>query len=88
MTDQELIRALRCCISSPRLNKCQKECVFCDGPTMAGCIPKMGQAVADRLTAVLGDLERVTREHDAAVECKCAKCGEVREIVCRVDGEP
>ncbi len=22
------------------------------------------------------------------MECKCAKCGEVREIVCRVDGEP
>lgn len=22
------------------------------------------------------------------MECECAKCGEVREIVCRVDGEP
>ena len=68
MTDQELIRALRCCVSSPRLDKCREECVFCDGPTMGGCIPKMGQAVADRLTAVLGELERVTRERDAAVE--------------------
>lgn len=68
MTDQELIRALRCCVSSPRLDKCREECVFCDGPTMAGCIPKMGQAVADRLTAALGELERATRERDAAVE--------------------
>ena len=52
MTDQEMIQALRCCVSSPRLDKCREECVFCDGPTMGGCIPKMGQAVADRLTAV------------------------------------
>lgn len=69
MTDQELIRALRCCVSSPRLDKCRKECVFCDGPTMAGCIPQMGRAVADRLTSLMKDLERVTRERDAAVEC-------------------
>lgn len=69
MTDQELIRALRCCVSSPRLDKCREECVFCKGHDMANCIPQMGQAVADRLTAVLGELERVTRERDAAVEC-------------------
>ena len=68
MTDQELIRALRCCVSSPRLDKCRKECVFCDGPTMAGCTPQMGQAVADRLTSLMKDLGRVTRERDAAVE--------------------
>lgn len=51
MTDQELIRALRCCVSSQRLDKCREECVFCKGHDMANCIPQMGQAVADRLAA-------------------------------------
>ena len=69
MTDQELIRALRCCVSSPRLDKCREECVFCKGHDMANCIPQMGQAVADRLSSLVEDLERVTRERDAAVEC-------------------
>ena len=68
MTDQELIRALRCCVSSPRLDKCREECVFCKGHDMANCIPQMGQAVADRLSSLVEDLERVTRERDAAVE--------------------
>lgn len=67
MTDRELIRALRCCVSSPRLDKCREECVFCKGHDMANCIPQMGQAVADRLTSLMKDLERVTRERDAAV---------------------
>ena len=65
MTDQELIRALRCCVSSPRLDKCREECVFCKGHDMANCIPQMGQAVADRLSSLVEDLERVTRERDA-----------------------
>ena len=34
---------------------------------MANCIPQMGQDVADRLTSLMGELERVTRERDAAV---------------------
>lgn len=68
MTDQELIRALRCCVSIPRLDKCREECVFCKGHDMANCIPQMGQAVADRLSSLVEDLERVTRERDAAVE--------------------
>ena len=68
MTDQELIRALRCCVSSPRLDKCREECVLCKGHDMANCIPQMGQAVADRLSSLVEDLERVTRERDAAVE--------------------
>lgn len=51
MTDQELIRALRCCVSSPKLDKCREECVFFRGHDMANCIPQMGQAVADRLAA-------------------------------------
>lgn len=40
-------------------------------------IDKIGIDAADRLTAVLGELERVTRERDAAVESWkgfCAKC--------------
>lgn len=64
MTDQELIRALRCCVSSPRLDKCREECVFCKGHDMANCIPQMGQAVADRLTAVLGEMEQVKLERE------------------------
>lgn len=68
MTDQELIRALRCCVSSPKLDNRREECVFCKGHDMANCIPQMGQAVADRLSSLVEDLERVTRERDAAVE--------------------
>lgn len=45
-----------------------EECVFCKGHDMANCIPQMGQAVADRLSSLVEDLERVTRERDAAVE--------------------
>ena len=74
MTDQELIRALRCCVSSPRLDKCREECVFCKGHDMANCIPQMGQAVADRLSSLVEDLERVTRERDAAVEAVRGDC--------------
>lgn len=82
MTDQELIRALRC-TSTPGgpLMDCEKcpyrvveavpehlreqvgsdEWESCD-------VDKIGVDAADRMTAVLGDLERVTRERDAAVE--------------------
>lgn len=68
MTDRELIRALRCCVSTPKLDKCREECVFFRGHDMANCIPQMGQDVADRLTSLMEDLERVTRERDVAVE--------------------
>ena len=88
MTDQELIRALRC-TSTPGgpLMDCEKcpyrvveavpehlreqvgsdEWESCD-------VDKIGVDAADRLTAVLGDLERVTRERDAAVEAVRGDC--------------
>lgn len=68
MTDRELIRALRCCVSTPKLDKCREECVFFRGHDMANCIPQMGQDVADRLSSLVEELERVTRERDAAVD--------------------
>lgn len=36
---------------------------------MAGCTPQMGQAVADRMSSLVENLERVTRERDAAIAC-------------------
>lgn len=81
MTDQELIRALRC-TSTPGgpLMDCEKcpyrvveavpehlreqvgsdEWESCD-------VDKIGVDAADRLTSLMEDLERVTRERDAAV---------------------
>ena len=57
MTDQELIRALREIAFDIRIE-------YADHWT-----EKTLTEAADRLTAVLGELERVTRERDAAVEC-------------------
>lgn len=54
MADQELIRALR------------TESLYKDKATLE--IMDLCMEAADRMTAVLGDLERVTRERDAAVE--------------------
>ena len=83
MTDQELIRALRC-TSTPGgplmdCEKCQYRVVEAvpehlreqvGSDEWEGCdADKIGVDAADRLTAVLGELERVTWERDAAVEC-------------------
>ena len=56
MTDQELIRALREIAFDIRIE-------YADHWT-----EKTLTEAADRLTAVLGELEQVTRERDAAVE--------------------
>ena len=66
MTDRELIWAIHrmkvetgslACMGCGRENNC----------SIHGCA--IIRVAADRLTAVLGELERVTRERDAAVEC-------------------
>mgnify|MGYP006911756313 CR=1 FL=1 len=57
MTDQELIQVLRESAFDIRIE-------YADHWT-----EKTLTEAADRLTAVLGELERVTRERDAAVEC-------------------
>lgn len=54
MTDQELIRGLR------------TESLYKDKATLE--IMDLCMEAANRLTAVLGELERVTRERDVAVE--------------------
>lgn len=83
MTDQELIRALRC-TSAP--GGPQMDCTKCPYRVVEAApehlqaevgtdewescdIDKIGIDASNRLTAVLGELERVTRERDAAVEC-------------------
>ena len=66
MTDQELIRALNrlkvetgslACMGCGRENNC----------SIHGCA--IIRVAADRMSSVVEDLERVTRERDAAVEC-------------------
>ena len=61
MEIEKLIKAIRCCGSAPKLDRCKNECAFYCGGDMNKCIPKMTQAVADAL-------EKVTAERDAAIE--------------------
>lgn len=60
MTDQELVQALRCCVSSPKRDGCQDTCVFYNGDS--SCIPEMGKAVADRMEALTAENARMICE--------------------------
>lgn len=57
MTDQELIKALRCCISYANCDMCQSECIFYKDPKSSECIPAMGETVIARLEALLAENE-------------------------------
>lgn len=59
MTDQELIKALRCCTSDSDCDRCKSECIFHKSPDPNDCIPEMGKAVADRLETLLAEVERL-----------------------------
>lgn len=61
MTDQELMQALRCCVSSPKRDGCQDACVFHNGD-ISHCIPEMGKAAADRMEALAAENARLVCE--------------------------
>ena len=49
MTREAIVKALRCCTSTPNYERCAAECFFCKGYDMSKCIPNMGQMAADLL---------------------------------------
>lgn len=70
-SDKELIDAIRCCTSNPKIQRCKAECVFFCGGDLGHCIPKMGNAVADRFEALTNERRiRVNAE-------RCVVCGEI-----------
>jgi hypothetical protein len=83
MKREELVKALRCCTSSPSVLECKANCVFYNGGDMSKCIPEMGKAAADALENKETELaamriaansfrdraERAEKERDAAVAC-------------------
>lgn len=49
MTRDDIVKALRCCTSTPNYERCAAECSFCRGSDMSKCIPNMGRMAADLL---------------------------------------
>lgn len=65
MTRESIVKALRCCTSTPNYELCAAECPFCSGYDMSKCIPNMGQVAADLLENDARALEALTLENAA-----------------------
>ena len=65
MTRDDIVKALRCCTSTPNYERCAAECSFCRGSDMSKCIPNMGQMAADILENDAKALNALTLENAA-----------------------
>ncbi len=83
MTRDDIVKALRCCTSTPNYERCAAECSFCRGSDMSKCIPNMGRMAADLLENDAKALDALTLENarlrsrpeDCCVSCYSAADG-------------
>lgn len=65
MKVDEVIKALRCCCSSPRADKCKAECIFYRNDLdMSKCIGSMGENAADLLEQQQVEIKATTKDRD------------------------
>ena len=65
MTRDDIVKALRCCTSTPNYERCAAECSFCRGYDMSKCIPNLGRMAADLLENDAKALNALTLENAA-----------------------
>lgn len=65
MKRDDIVKALRCCTSTPNYERCAAECSFCRGSDVSKCIPNMGQMAADLLENDAKALNALTLENAA-----------------------
>lgn len=69
MTRDDIVKALRCCTSTPNYERCAAECSFCRGYDMSKCIPNLGRMAAD----LLENARLRCRPEDRCVSCEYLK---------------
>ena len=77
MTRDDIVKALRCCTSTPNYERCAAECSFCRGSDVSKCIPNMRQMAADLLENDAKALDALTLENArlrSRPEDRCVSC--------------
>ena len=65
MTRDDIVKALRCCTSTPNYERCAAECSFCRGSDVSQCIPNLGWMAAALLENDAKALNALTLENAA-----------------------
>ena len=65
MTRDDIVKALRCCTSTPNYERCAAECSFCRGSDVSKCIPNLGRMASDLLENDAKALNALTLENAA-----------------------
>ena len=77
MTRDDIVKALRCCTSTPNYERCAAECSFCRGYDMSKCIPNLGRMAAVLLENDAKALNALTLENArlrSRPEGRCVDC--------------
>lgn len=61
----EVVKSIKCCTSSPKVDRCKSECIFFRNDLdMSKCIKAMGEAAADLLEQQQTEIKQITKDRD------------------------